>query len=174
MEDISLHILDVVENSVAAGATTIGITVREDKEADVVSVEITDDGAGMSPDVQQRAMDPFFTTKRNRRIGLGLSLLRQAAEMAGGEFSLNSREGGGTRVTATFQHSHIDRKPLGDLESTVEALAIGNPEVDFDYQRSGGGREISFHTREVKSRLTGKPIGSREGIEMVRKGLREG
>jgi anti-sigma regulatory factor (Ser/Thr protein kinase) len=174
LEDISLHILDVVENSVAAGAKTVGITVTEDEEADVVSVEITDDGAGMSPEVLRRAMDPFFTTKRNRRIGLGLSLLKQAAERAGGAFTIDSRKDRGTRLRATFQRSHIDRQPLGDLEETVETLVIGNPVVEFDYRRRGGRREISFHSREVKSRLAGKPIGSREGIEMVRKALREG
>lgn len=174
MEDISLHILDVVENSVAAGATVIEIAVVEDPEADVLSVEITDDGQGMSPEVLRRAMDPFFTTKRNRRVGLGLSLLKQAAEMAGGEFRIDSREHGGTRLTATFQHSHIDRKPLGDLEQTIETLAIGNPSVDFQYRRRCGEHEISFDTRELKKHLLGKPISSREGIEMVRRGLREG
>jgi anti-sigma regulatory factor (Ser/Thr protein kinase) len=174
LEDISLHILDIAENSVAAGATVVAIAVVEDSESDTLCVEITDDGEGMAPEVLRKALDPFFTTKRHRRVGLGLSLLKQAAEMAGGEFTIESRKGTGTRLRATFRHSHIDRQPLGDLEQTIETLVIGNPGVDFDYRRNCGGREVSFHTREVRRRLSGKPISSREGIEMVRKGLREG
>jgi signal transduction histidine kinase len=133
MEDLSLHILDIVENSLAACASRVEITVVDAPEEDLVSVEIVDNGRGMDRDTVDKALDPFFTTKSVRKVGLGLSLLAQAARESGGDFELESQEGEGTRIKASFQHSHPDRKPLGDIDETMKVLRAANPEVEFVY-----------------------------------------
>jgi signal transduction histidine kinase len=133
MEDLSLHILDIVENSLAARASRVEITVVDAPEEDLLSVEIIDNGEGMDRDTLERALDPFFTTKSVRKVGLGLSLLAQAARESGGDFKLESEEGKGTRIKASFQHSHPDRKPLGDIDETMKVLRVANPEVEFVY-----------------------------------------
>jgi anti-sigma regulatory factor (Ser/Thr protein kinase) len=172
MEDLSLHILDIVENSVTAGAQLVSIVVCEDKKKDLLTIEIVDDGEGMSAKTLEKADDPFFTEKTTRRVGLGLSLLRQAAEMANGAFSITSEEGKGTTVRATFQHSHIDRQPLGDMKETVETLVVGNPSVDFLYERKRNGGLFRFDTRMIKKELSGSSMSSPKGIRMVRDHLK--
>jgi len=139
MQDLSLHILDVVENSVRAEARTIEITVVEDNERDRLSLEIKDDGRGMDEEMRARALDPFFTTRTTRRVGLGLPLLAQAAREGGGAFELESAPGRGTTIRVSFQLSHPDRKPLGDLAATLGAILAGRPDLQlrFDYERDG-------------------------------------
>jgi anti-sigma regulatory factor (Ser/Thr protein kinase) len=117
VRDLSLHILDVMENSIRAGATAISLTVAEDPEQDRLTIIVEDNGPGLSvpPDV---ATDPFYTTKNGKRTGLGLSLLRATAEQAGGKLTLRRSELGGLAVEAAMQLSHVDRSPLGDLAAT--------------------------------------------------------
>jgi DNA mismatch repair ATPase MutL len=171
MEDLSLHILDIVENSITAGANLVRITVNEDIEKDLLTVEISDNGSGMSDAVLEKADDPFFTQKTTRRVGLGLSLLRQAAEMAQGSFSIESKEGEGTLVRARFQYSHIDRQPLGNITETMETLVIGNPSVDFCYEHIRNGRSSTFDTREMRRQLGDISLSSPKGIRMIRECL---
>ena len=134
MEDISLHILDIVENSIAVSASRVEITISKDVEKDILSIEIKDNGQGMSKETLKKVLDPFFTTKTGKKIGLGLPLLAQAARESGGDIKVESRVGGGTRVKATFQYSHPDRKPLGNIAETMRILRITNPEIDFVYK----------------------------------------
>jgi signal transduction histidine kinase len=122
MEDLSLHILDIVENSVTAGATEIKILVVEDTVMDRLSLEITDNGDGMDEVTCQKVLDPFFTTRTTRRVGLGLPLLVEAAQESGGSLELDSAPGQGTTVRAVFQLSHPDRKPLGDIAATLGTI----------------------------------------------------
>ncbi len=150
MEDLSLHILDIVENSLRSGAKLIEISVIEDMEKDLLSLEIRDNGRGMDPELRARAADPFFTTKHGRRVGLGLALLAQAAKEAGGELHLSSLPDAGTTVRATFGRNHPDRKPLGDILATLETLVAGYPEVDFVYEHRKGEEITRFDTREVR------------------------
>ncbi len=173
MEDLSLHILDIVENSVAAGANMVKITMCEDKGHDLLSIEITDNGKGMSKATLKKATDPFFTNKSTRRVGLGLSLLEQAAKMANGKFSIESKKGKGTTVRASFQYSHIDRKPLGDITRTIETLIIGNPSVDFHYEHRKDGLLSTFDTKRIRKRLSKIPLSSPRGIEIIRECLRK-
>ncbi|MCP4201487.1 MAG: ATP-binding protein [bacterium] len=139
MQDLSLHILDVVENSVAASAETIEISIVESTASDLLRLEIRDDGKGMDDEMRRKALDPFFTTRTTRRIGLGLPLLAQAARESGGSLELESAPGKGTTVRAEFQLSHPDRKPLGDMAATLGAILAGRPELDlrFEYERDG-------------------------------------
>jgi len=134
MEDLSLHILDIVENSLRAHARTVEIRLIHDRQEDFLTLEITDDGEGMDEAELKRATDPFFSTKEGKRTGLGLAFLAQAAEEAEGDLKVESRKGGGTKVIASFRMGHIDRKPLGDLEETVKCLKATHPEVDFRYE----------------------------------------
>lgn len=151
MEDISLHILDIVENSIAASAKRIEIVIDEDVENDLLTVEIRDDGRGMDEETLRKALDPFFTTKTVRRVGLGLPMLAQAARESGGDIEIESEAAGGTRVRATFQHSHPDRKPLGDVPETVSTLISANPEIEFVYEYRKGEVCYRLDTREMKT-----------------------
>jgi signal transduction histidine kinase len=134
MEDVSLHILDIVENALRAGAKHIVIRLAQRKQADRLVLEVIDDGKGMNEETKRRSLDPFFTTKPGRRVGLGLPLLAQAAEEAGGTLEVESAPGQGTRVIATFGLSHIDRKPLGDINRTLYCLEATHPEVCFRFE----------------------------------------
>lgn len=144
MEDQSLHILDIVENSIRAGAKEVEIRIDEDVAKDRLEIEISDDGAGMDQATLEKALDPFFTTKSVRKVGLGLSLFREAARAAGGDMTVQSKPGKGTSVKATFRHSHIDRQPLGDLGKTLETLIVANPEVRFRFYHRENGEELRF------------------------------
>lgn len=134
MEEIALHIMDLVENSIHARATRIEIELEEDRAADRLVVSIRDDGCGMDDPTCRQAADAFFTTREGKRVGLGLALFAQAAEESGGGLAIESRPGRGTCVRATFGLSHPDRKPLGDVERTVELLRAVHPQIDFVYR----------------------------------------
>jgi len=152
MEDLSLHVLDIVENSLRCRARLVEVFVSEDVERDLLTVEIRDDGKGMDPEECARATDPFFTTRPGRGVGLGLALLAQAAREAGGEFHISSLPDVGTTVRATFRWSHPDCRPLGDMSATLEALVAANPAVDFVCEQRRGADTVRFDTREVRRR----------------------
>ena len=134
MEDVSLHILDIVENALRAGAKNVIIRLAQSKREDRLVLEVTDDGEGMNEETMGRSVDPFFTTKSGKRVGLGLPFLAQAAEEAGGTLEVQSAPGKGTKVIATFGLSHIDRKPLGNIEETLRCLKATQPEVCFRFE----------------------------------------
>jgi hypothetical protein len=139
MEDLSLHILDIVENSVAASARRIEILIEENRGADRLLLEIRDDGRGMDEKKRRQALDPFFTTRTTRRFGLGIPMLAQAARESGGCLALDSEPGRGTTVRAEFGLSHPDRKPLGDIPGTLSVILAGRSELElvFEYRRDG-------------------------------------
>lgn len=133
MQDISLHVLDIVDNSIRAGATRVDIIIVEDPREDLLLVEIIDNGEGMDEQTKRNALDPFFTSKENKRVGLGIPLLAQAAREAGGTLTLDSAPKGGTHISVSFTYSHPDRKPMGDIEGTVRLLTFTHPEISFMY-----------------------------------------
>ncbi len=133
MEDLSLHILDIVENSLRANAQHIAIRLTESHTSDLLVLEVADDGDGMDEQSVGQARDPFFSTKDGKRIGLGLSFLAQAAEETGGAMQIESRKGAGTTITARFGLRHIDRKPFGNLEQTLRCVKATHPEVTFSF-----------------------------------------
>jgi len=134
VEDLSLHIMDVIENAVTAGATVVQVSVERDEAAGLLVVSIHDNGRGMDEDESRRAVDPFFTTKAEKRVGLGLPLLRQSAEETGGEMEMLSRPGVGTLIRAEFRLDHPDLKPLGDIEGTIELLRKFHPGITFSLE----------------------------------------
>ena len=144
MQDLSLHILDVVENGIRAGGSRIVIEIVEDQSLDKLTVYIEDNGKGMDQDTMKKALDPFFTTKGGKRVGLGLPLLAQSAQEAGGKLKLESQEGHGTKVTAEFQLSHPDIKPLGNMMETIMTLLAGNPTTQFIFNYVKGDEHYHF------------------------------
>lgn len=148
-----MHVLDVAENSVAAGAKLVHITLDADAGADRLTLTIEDDGKGMSPEVAARVTDPFYTTRTTRKVGLGLPLLKMAAELTGGAMALESQPGKGTKVSARFGLGHIDRAPLGDMASTVSGLIQCSPQIDFVYTVRTPGEEFSVDTRQLREIL---------------------
>ncbi|TFG62311.1 MAG: ATP-binding protein [Spirochaetales bacterium] len=135
MEDLSLHVMDLAENSIRAGASRIDILVEEDVPNRRLTIVLKDNGRGMNAETQVLALDPFYTSKEGKRVGLGLPLFRQSAEETGGELTVESIPGKGTVVRAEFRTDHPDLKPLGDIEETVALLRIFHPEVTFFLDR---------------------------------------
>ena len=174
MLELSLHILDIVENSTRAGAQNIEITLIEDTDKDTLSLEIKDNGSGMSEDVLKKVLDPFYTTKTVRDVGLGLPMLAQATERTEGHFIIESKGGEGTRVAALFKLSHIDRQPLGDIASTLVTLIAGNPDVDFIYRHQHNDREYLLDTRDVKKEIDDVPINNVKVLHFIREHIQEG
>lgn len=169
-----MHILDIAENSIAARAKKIEISIQEDQRKDLLLVEIIDDGKGMDKVTLKKALDPFFTTRKTRRFGFGLSLLEQAASAANGSFFIQSEPGKGTHTTASFQASHIDTKPLGDISQTISTLIMGHPEIRFIYSHRFNGEEYRMDTHEIMDQLEGIPLNSPEVIKIIRKNINNG
>ncbi len=152
MEDLSLHILDIAENSIMASAGRIDIRIDEDQANDLLTLEISDDGKGMDEQTLKNVLDPFFTTRKTRRVGLGLSLLAQAAREGGGAAEVSSGPGKGTNVRATFRLSHPDCKPMGDIAETMRTLVLAHPEINFVFEQKTNGSIYRFDSREIKKR----------------------
>jgi len=142
MEDLSLHLLDVAQNGIMAGASKIEIRVCEDQENDLLTLEIVDNGCGMSESEAAKALDPFYST-RKKKTGLGLPLLAEAAREAGGDIDLQTAPGEGTKVKARFQLSHPDLRPLGDLLETVATLVCAYPNIKYFYEHRKQGNVVS-------------------------------
>jgi anti-sigma regulatory factor (Ser/Thr protein kinase) len=174
LEDLSLHILDIVENAIAAKAKKIDIVITEEPEQDRLAIEIKDDGMGMDEEVKQKAIDPFFTTRSSRRVGLGLSLMAQAAQEAGGMLRIESELGKGTKVTASFRYHHIDRKPLGSMFETMSTLLLGNPDLDISYTHQKEGKSYLINSQVLKERFKDRSLTDPEVIQWLRKDLKEG
>ncbi len=152
MEEISLHLLDVAQNSVTAGAGNIDLTLEETAQG-VCTMVIADDGKGMSPEFLASVTDPFTTTRTTRKVGLGLPLLRMTAQLTGGDLHIASVEGKGTTVTAVFHTDHIDCPPMGDMPSTVSLLIQGAPHVEWTFRHSTPKGEYTLDTRQLREIL---------------------
>lgn len=167
MKTISEHVLDIAQNSVRAKATLIEIIVDEDKTNDLYSLMIKDNGCGMSNEVLKQATNPFFTSRTTRKVGLGLSLLKQNAENAGGSFSVESEEGQGTTVKAVFQYSNIDRPPLGDIWNTWYFTLLSNINIRLIYRHQTIFGNFEIDSKEVIEMLEGVPLQQKEIKEAV-------
>ena len=135
MEDLSLHILDVLENSIRAGADKVRVILSENSRNSTLIVQILDNGCGMDKETLKNVSDPFFSTKKGKSFGFGISLLAQAAENTGGYLTVESTEGKGTEIKALFHSDHIDMKPLGDMELTMELLKMSHGEIHFVFEK---------------------------------------
>ncbi len=162
MKELSLNILDITQNSVKANATQIDITLKESVSRDIVSINITDDGCGMSEELLNSVIDPFVTTRTTRKVGLGIPLLRQLTIDTEGSFDIHSTLGEGTKVYADFRLSHLDRPPIGDISSTIVTLISSAPDIRFVYTHSTDVGEFRVDTDEIKAQLDGIPINEPE------------
>lgn len=158
MRELSLNVLDIAQNSIAAGAKLIEIEISEETAAGLLTIRISDNGCGMGPEKLQNVADPFYTTRTTRKVGMGLPLFRMAAELTGGSFEIASAPGAGTTVTARFHTDHVDFVPLGDICSTVTMLICMNTGRDFRYCRQKDGGEFTVDTRELRKILDGVPL----------------
>ncbi|HAI87903.1 MAG TPA: ATP-binding protein [Firmicutes bacterium] len=174
MRELSMHILDIAQNSIAAGAKVVRIDVVEDAAADTMTITVADDGSGMDSGAAQRIRDPFVTSRTTRQVGLGIPLFAAAAERCGGGLAIASAPGSGTTVRAVFGLSHIDRAPLGDMAGTLMALSVCNPDVDFVYNRERGDESFRFDTREIRAELDGVPLSDPEVAAFIRDYIEQG
>lgn len=173
MNDLSLHLIDIIQNSISAGATLITLRVAEDNAADTLTLTVEDNGRGMTAQQVEKLSDPFFTTRTTRRVGMGIPLFRQSAEQAGGELTVESTVGKGTVVRASFQNSHIDRPPLGNVANSFILMVSANPELDFIFEYTYDGRVYVFDTREVKEALDGISLAEPAVIRMLTEMIEE-
>ena len=177
MKELSLNILDVAENSVKAGASLTQILLTE--HGDTLTLEIVDDGCGMSEDVVRSVVDPFYTTRTTRKVGMGIPLLKLACEQTGGNLTINSvtQEADpvehGTHVTATFNKNHIDFTPLGDVSASVLTLIQGHPDTDFLFRHQTDDGTVELDTRELREVLEDVPLNSYDVLEWIGGNLQE-
>jgi anti-sigma regulatory factor (Ser/Thr protein kinase) len=173
MKDLALHILDILQNSVTAGATLIELEINEDPAKDTFSVKFTDNGRGMDAATVQKVTDPFFTTRTTRKVGLGLPLLKQNAEQSGGSLHIYSTPGNGTEVEAVFGYSNIDRLPTGDIAGTMALTVSSYPAIEFIYTHKTPDGTFKFDTQEIKETLEDVPINNPQVIAFMKDLIRE-
>ena len=175
MLEISLHILDIVNNSVKANASLISVEVREAIAENILEIKIGDNGCGMDQEFLSQVLDPFRTTRTTRKVGMGLSLFKAAAENTGGSLKIDSQKDVGTNVKVQFVYDHIDRQPLGDMGETMLTLISGNTSIDFVYTHSVDDKVFSLDTREVKQ-ILGEDVslGSPEIVRWLSEYIKEG
>lgn len=168
MKEISLHVLDIVQNSITAGGTKIQVEIDEQISKNEYVVEITDNGCGMDSEQLKQVDDPFYTTRTTRKVGLGLSLFKQNAEQSGGSFHIESEKGKGTKVRAVFGFDNIDRPIMGDIAGTMTLLIGANPEIRFIYNHHTPLSDFEFDTEEAKRELEGLPINNKQVLKMLK------
>jgi anti-sigma regulatory factor (Ser/Thr protein kinase) len=184
LEDLAAHVLDIAENSVRAEGTKVTVTVEESLKKDLLLFSVEDNGKGMTPEFVAKVTDPFTTTRKTRRVGMGLPFLKQSAELCGGGLDIQSQVGVGTKTTATFQYSSVDRPSLGDMPTTVMMLMTGSPEIRWIYKHVTDNGEFDLDSEEIIEALGGDRemmrtpdvaqwiLGNvKEGLDGIRKGL---
>lgn len=174
MNELSLHILDICQNSIKANATLIHIQVVENIQENIFEINITDNGKGMNKATLTQVADPFYTTRTTRKVGLGISLFKMAAEMAGGSFVITSEEGQGTRVSAQFEHNHIDRAPLGRIEDTLLILILNETSIDIRYEHVYNDQIYTLDTRDIKQVLGDIPLSNHDVVLWIKEHIKQG
>jgi hypothetical protein len=173
LREMSLHIMDIIENGIAAQADLVTLSIVEDRKDNSLRITITDNGRGIPAETLDKVLDPFYTTRKTRDVGLGLSLFRETSKRCDGNFDIISTVGKGTRVEASFRIDHIDLPPMGELSMSLTALIMGNPDVDFDYTHVVDGEIFHLDTRQVKDELEGLEINHPQVIQYIADVMRE-
>lgn len=179
MREITLHLLDIAENSVAAGARNIDIIIEENILNDKLYLSIEDDGKGMDEETVRAITDPFTTSRTERKVGLGIPLLKDAAEACEGSLTVTSALGKGTKIEATFQHSHIDRMPLGDVAGTIYSLIVAHAELHWKFtyrvvNAAGEAKEFVFDDQPIKETLGDVPLTEPDVLVFLKEMIYEG
>ncbi len=173
MKDLSLHIMDILQNSTRAKATAIEVHIEESIENDTLSIIFIDNGTGMDAETLAHVLDPFFTTRTTRKVGMGLSLMKQNAELTGGTLTIDSTLNVGTTVKVTFGLSHLDRPPLGDVAGTIVMTASAHPDLHFIYTYKTPSIDFTFDTEEIKEVLDGVSIQDPQIVQYLIEFVRE-
>ncbi|MCX7965745.1 MAG: ATP-binding protein [Syntrophorhabdaceae bacterium] len=173
MDEICSHIADLIVNSISAEAKHIKVTIEKSKINNELSLKVSDDGKGMNESILKQVIDPFYSTKIGRKVGLGIPLLKGTAETCGGSFNIKSTPGRGTEIAVSFPLNHPDLPPLGNLKDTILVLSVSNPEVDFTFHIKNDVVNFTFDTMEIKKMLDGLPINSPEVIKFLKDYLDE-
>lgn len=175
MRELSLNVMDIVQNSISANATLIKIIITEDTDTNLLSIEIKDNGKGMTTEQVKNVQDPFYTTRKTRKVGLGVPLFKMAALQTEGSFNITSQIGSGTIVTAVFNTSHVDMTPLGDINDTISLLIHCNPNIDFIFNHTVNGKGFTLNTCEIRDVLgSDVPLNSPDVAGWIRDYLKEG
>lgn len=173
MRDLSLHVLDIAQNSIKAGAKLVSIAFEADENG-ALTLTVADDGCGMSPELLQRVIDPFTTTRTTRKVGLGIPMLKHNAEATGGSLDIQSEPGVGTTLRATLHRRHIDCPPMGAICDTLLTLIVLNPDTpDFVFEASAPGMRASFDTRVIRQAAPDVPLNAPELIEWMKASIEE-
>ena len=162
MRELSDNIMDIAQNSISAGASLTEIAVTVSHETNLITIRFTDNGCGMSEEMVKAVTEPFTTTRKTRKVGLGLPLLQQTALMTGGDLKIASTVGVGTEVTATFGLDHIDRPPMGDVAGAWFSLVVMNPDTDFLFTYDYDGNVFTFDTRIIRATVDPLPLNQME------------
>lgn len=173
LTEISLNILDIVQNSIRASANLIEITVEIDENRDLMHVYIKDNGNGMTNEQLEQVVDPFFTTRTTRKVGLGLSFLKLASEITGGTFAITSELSKRTEVHTTFTLSHIDRMPIGDITTTIHSLITSYYNIDFIYVYSFNNKSFTLDTRQIRMQLGDIPLNTPDVSIFIKEFLKD-
>lgn len=173
MRELSLNILDVAQNSISAGAELIEITLEENSKENSLTIEIKDDGCGMSEETLKQVKDPFYTTRTTRKVGMGIPLFKMAAEMTGGSLEIKSKLGKGTTITAVFKTSSVDFTPLGDMDSTIISLVTMNTKIDFLYTIKVDDKEFVLSTKQLKGILGDVSLNEPDVVMWLKDYLKE-
>jgi hypothetical protein len=174
LRELSLHLLDIAENSIAARATIIRMMVEENTFIDRLRLTVEDNGIGMDKEMAAKVTDPFVTSRTTRKVGLGIPLLKEAAEASNGSLELWSEKGQGTRICVEFQRSHIDRMPLGNLAETYRSLVISSPEINWLLGYRFDDYEFLYDQKEVRDELGEIPFSDPAVIRYIRQTFEEG
>ncbi|MCP4310285.1 MAG: sensor histidine kinase [Bacteroidetes bacterium] len=172
MKEIALHVMDIAENGIAAGAGAISITINEEGIPAFLTIRIGDDGKGMDEEDLKRVADPFYTSRTTRRVGMGVPLLMQHAEMAGGRVEIRSEPGLGTEVEATFMKGHPDRQPLGDVEGCWMLLASANPGIEWSLRMESSAGHFEISTSEIRAAMEIEVISGTELVTQLKRMIR--
>ena len=173
MRELSLNVMDVAQNSVRAQASLVYITVTESDKEDNLTITISDNGCGMTDEQVQQVIDPFFTTRTTRKVGLGVPLFKLSAEQTGGSFDIKSKVGEGTATTASYVKSSVDMTPLGDINDTVKILIQCNPDIDFVFIHSTDNGSFTLDTRELREVLDGVSLDTPDVLDWIHAFLEE-
>lgn len=174
MRDLSLHLMDIIQNSISAKAGKVFVGIKADKSLDKLEIEITDNGTGMDNELLKQVVDPFVTTRTTRKIGLGIPLLKDSAEMASGELTIKSVKGKGTTLAASFKIGHIDRIPLGSIDETIVSVIMANPEIEFELVLHNASERFRFDSFDVKEKIGDLSITNYEILTWIKEYIQEG
>jgi hypothetical protein len=174
LKELALHLLDISENSIAANAHNISILVEEDTTSDRLRMRVEDDGKGMDAETVKKVIDPFYTSRTTRKVGLGIPLLKEAAEACNGYLTIQSQIGKGTCVEVEFQRSHIDRMPLGDLAGTLLNMVVGSPQIHWVFRYRANQHTFIFDDEPIKQVLHEIPLTEPDVLAFIREILENG